>query len=271
MYRLIACDLDETLLTKDKTVTTENYAAIKNCERQGAYFVPATGRGYYSILRTLKELEADGRNNHFMIGFNGGVVIENAGPTIIKATPLAFDLVEAIFEVGSQFNVAIHLYTLEQTYVFHTNPDEQHYMRAIPHQEMAADDLAPLKAETFYKMLFQNLDRSYLESIEAAFPPALAKQLEFSYSSNRYLEINPAGVTKGAALKALAAHLGIPMSETIAIGDNSNDLSMIETAAIGAAVNNAIPQIKAAAQFIAEKTSEDSAVAEVLEHFITET
>lgn len=92
--------------------------------------------------------------------------------------------------------------------------------------------------------MFQNLDRSYLERLEQEMPKPLHDVLEISYSSNRYIEFNPKGVSKGVALQTLADHLEIPMKETIAIGDNTNDLAMIHAAELGIAVANAVPAVK---------------------------
>ncbi|MGM0172871.1 Cof-type HAD-IIB family hydrolase [Enterococcus sp. DIV0800] len=268
MYRLIACDLDETLLDKQRHVSPKTRETIKKAEAQGLIFAPATGRGFYSIKQTLAELAADNKAQHYMIGFNGGVVVENQGPTIIKDFPLTYDVLAQLFEFGSKYEVAIHLYTFEQTYVYHSNPDEDAYLTTIPHEKRLDDDIDFLKNQTCYKALFQNLDRHYLEQIETDLPADLKTALEISYSSNRYIEFNPKGVNKGVALQTLADHLGIPMEETIAIGDNTNDLAMIQAAELGVAVANAVPAVKVAAQHTTTADHENSAVAEVIETFI---
>lgn len=268
MYRLIACDLDETLLDKGRHVSEKTRETIKKAETNGLVFAPATGRGFYSIKQTLEELDAANKAAHYMIGFNGGVVVENQGPTIIKDFPMNFETLARLFEFGSNYEVAIHLYTFDQTYVYHSNPDEDAYLLTIPHEKRLDDDFGFLKDQTCYKALFQNLDRSYLEKIEKEMPLDLRESLEISYSSNRYIEFNPKGVNKGIALQTLAEHLAIPMNETIAIGDNTNDLAMIHAAELGIAVANAVPAVKEAAQHTTNANHEQSAVAEVIESFI---
>lgn len=268
MYRLIACDLDETLLDKGRHVSKRTQETIKMAEAQGLVFAPATGRGFYSIKQTLEELDAANKKNHYMIGFNGGVVVENQGPTIIKDFPMPFEILARLFEFGSNYDVAIHLYTFDQTYVYHSNPEEDAYLTTIPHEKRLDDEIDFLKDQVCYKALFQNLDRSYLEQLEQEMPSSLHDVLEISYSSNRYIEFNPKGVSKGVALQTLADHLNIPMKETIAIGDNTNDLAMIHAAELGIAVANAVPSVKEAAQHITIADHEQSAVAEVIETFI---
>lgn len=268
MYRLIACDLDETLLDKGRHVSKRTQETIKMAEAQGLVFAPATGRGFYSIKQTLEELDAANKKNHYMIGFNGGVVVENYGPTIIKDFPMPFEILALLFEFGSNYDVAIHLYTFDQTYVYHSNPEEDAYLTTIPHEKRPDDEISFLKDQVCYKALFQNLDRSYLERLEQEMPKSLHDVLEISYSSNRYIEFNPKGVSKGVALQTLAEHLEIPMEETIAIGDNTNDLAMIHAAELGIAVANAVPAVKEAAQHTTIADHEQSAVAEVIETFI---
>ncbi|MGH1648422.1 Cof-type HAD-IIB family hydrolase [Enterococcus gilvus] len=268
MYRLIACDLDETLLDKGRHVSEKTRETIKKAEANGLVFAPATGRGFYSIKQTLEELDAANKAAHYMIGFNGGVVVENQGPTIIKDFPMNFETLARLFEFGSNYEVAIHLYTFDQTYVYHSNPDEDAYLLTIPHEKRLDDDFGFLKDQTCYKALFQNLDRSYLEKIEKEMPLDLRESLEISYSSNRYIEFNPKGVNKGIALQTLAEHLAIPMNETIAIGDNTNDLAMIRAAELGIAVANAVPAVKEVAQHTTNANHEQSAVAEIIESFI---
>ncbi|MGG5370413.1 Cof-type HAD-IIB family hydrolase [Enterococcus sp. AZ196] len=268
MYRLIACDLDETLLDKARHVSKRTQETIKMAEAKGGVFAPATGRGFYSIKQTLEELEAANKANHYMIGFNGGVVVENQGPAIIKDFPMPFEILKRLFEFGSNYDVAIHLYTFDQTYVYHSNPEEDAYLTTIPHEKRFEDDLRFLEDQVCYKALFQNLDRGYLEKLEQEMPADLHDLLEISYSSNRYIEFNPKGVNKGAALQTLADHLNIPMNETIAIGDNTNDLAMIHAAELGIAVANAVPSVKEAAQHTTIADHEQSAIAEVIETFI---
>lgn len=268
MYRLICSDLDETLLTSSRHVSKKNQQLIQQAEALGVYFVPTTGRGFHSIHQTLVELAAIDQNDHYMIGFNGGVIVKNLNTEIIESHPMSFELMETLYQFSKNYQVAVHLYTFENSYIYNVNSLEAEYLKNIPHEIKADDDYLFLKEEVVYKVLFQNLDRDYLEKIEAALPTELKEQLEISYSSNRYMEFNPSGVTKGRALASLAKKLGIDIAETIAIGDNINDLTMIEDAQLGVAVANAVPKVKQAAQHITTANHEEDAVAEVIETFI---
>jgi hypothetical protein len=89
------------------------------------------------------------------------------------------------------------------------------------------------------------------------------------FSKPRYLEVVPTGVGKGEALVELARLLGIPVSETIAIGDSLNDLSMIQMAGTGVAVANARAEVKAVAEFVTHRSASEGAVAEVCDRFFS--
>ena len=92
--------------------------------------------------------------------------------------------------------------------------------------------------------------------------------MSISYSSGRFLEFNRKGVDKGAALKILADRLGVPMSETMALGDNYNDLTMIKAAGLGVAVANSVPEVKEAAGYVSDKTNDEDAAADAIERFV---
>lgn len=269
MYRLITCDLDETLLTSDKKVPQANRDAIAKAQEMGVHFVPATGRGFASIQHTLEELGMKNAKNTYTISFNGGVITENYQNTIIEETRMDFGHVDQLFQIGLEKDVCIHVYTHEDVFIFRINEEEAGYLaKTMPYKEITAPSIAFLKDTPLIKILFQNLDRGYLTEIHEALPDDLRQKTDISYSSNRYLEFNPIGVNKGAALLNLAKHLGIPQEETIAIGDNLNDLSMILTASLGVAVANAVPDVKEQADYVTEADHNEGAVGEVMEKFV---
>ena len=112
-----------------------------------------------------------------------------------------------------------------------------------------------------------NRDDAYMEKIREDVRDLL-DAVDLSYSSNRYIEFNQKGVTKGDGLRRLAAMLGVDMKDTIAIGDNFNDLSMIKAAGLGVGVANTAESMKAECDHITAATCQESAVSEVIEQFI---
>ena len=127
-----------------------------------------------------------------------------------------------------------------------------------------------LKDQPIAKMIYQNKNTKYLKMIEDEFKEDICKRVAVSYSSNRYMEFNALNVNKGNALSWLAKYLEIEIEDTIAIGDNYNDLEMIKRANLGACVSSANDDIKAVANYVTKLDYYQGAVKEVIEKFILE-
>ena len=268
MYRLIVSDLDETLLRSDKTVSPADREAIAEAGRRGVKFVPASGRGFKSIAKTLKELDLYGKADEYVISFNGGAVTENRGERVLYHRGLPFEEAEELYRRGQDYDV--HVYTLDTVYVYHFFPGEQAFLRGrMEVEEVSHTTLDFLRGQEIIKVLYTNTDHAYLTSI-ARDLESLTGDMDVSYSSGRYLEFNPAGVNKGAGLRKLAGILGIDMRDTIAVGDNYNDITMIEAAGLGVGVANTVEELKPRCDFVTEATHEESAIAEVIRKFILE-
>jgi len=101
MYKLIASDLDETLLKLDRTISEEDKEAIRWCRENGIYFVPATGRGYNSVQGTLQELDLYDLKDQYVISYNGGAVTENNGNRLLHFEGISFELAEVLVQKRS--------------------------------------------------------------------------------------------------------------------------------------------------------------------------
>ena len=128
--------------------------------------------------------------------------------------------------------------------------------------------LAFLKDTPIAKILFQNTDMTYLQQIAKQMKPITKDKVSVSYSSNRYLELNAIGVDKGLGLRELAAHLGIAIEDTMAIGDNLNDYAMLKDAGVAVAVANAVAEIQAISDYVTKANCNEDAVAEAIQKFI---
>lgn len=268
MYKIIACDLDETLLSTDRTVSRRNIEAIEQARALGVKFVPATGRGYSSLNGTLAELGLLERENEYAISFNGGAITENKGNRLLHFQGLPFSLAEELYRTGRQYDVCIHIYTRDMVYVYRLWQEEIDYLSGrMEIKEIFDTNLSFLAGQDIVKMLYEKMDYPYLRQIEQDLE-GFTQDIDISYSSNRYIEFNRKGVSKGAGLLTLAKLLGVEPEETIAIGDNFNDLSMIQAAGLGVGVRNTVEEMKPACDFITEATNDESAVAEVIEKFV---
>ena len=268
MYKIIVCDLDETLIRSDKTISKEDIAAIDNARKLGVKFVPATGRGFFQINDLLKTLNLYNQQDEYVIYFNGGVITENKDSNIIHFEGISFNKANELLKRGLKYNVCIHIYTLEKVYIFKFNDIEKAFLTNMDGKViMEENNIDFLKGQKIVKALYMNTDRDYLQKIEKDLEDILF-DMDVSYSSNRYIEFNHKGVNKGEALHMLSDILGVDVKDTIAIGDNLNDLPMIKEAGLGIGVSNTIKDMVDDCDYITKASHNESAVAEVINKFI---
>ena len=249
MYKIVACDLDETLLSDDRTISKENIEAIQKAKELGVKFVPATGRGFNTVGGTLKDLGLYDLENEYVISYNGGAITENKGSKLLHFEGISFEKASELYKRGLDYDVCIHVYTKDMVYAY------------------KYDNIDFLKGQEIVKVLYMNTDYQYLKGIENDLKE-ITSDLDVSYSSNRYIEFNHQGVNKGQGLKKLAELLHVDIKDTIAIGDNFNDLSMIKVAGLGVGVQNTVEEMKKECDIITKATNNRGAIAEVINKHI---
>ena len=267
MYRLIACDMDETLLNSEHEISARDVESIRKLSEKGVKFVIATGRPFNSVFNDLKILNLYEKEDEYVISFNGSVLTENKNNRILSFQGLSFETASLLYRLGVENGFCIHVYTVDTVYVYNYIPEERAYIEGrMNNVETFEKDLGFLKDVPIIKVLFMDLNMDRLHRMEAVVRQQ-AEELSISYSSNRYLEFNTLGIDKGFGLRKLASLLNIPIEETIAVGDNINDLSMIKAAGLGVAVRNAHPQILPDCDVILNGTNNDDPLTEILERF----
>lgn len=269
-YKLIACDLDETLLNDEHRICQKNIDLIKKAKELGVKFVPATGRLFSSVQNDLKTLGLYDCVDEYVLSANGGVLTENKNNRILQFKGLSFEKTKEIFDFGKDKNVCIAIYTLENIYVYHLNDNEEERMQGqrLKYCVFTDETLSFLKNQEIVKVLFETLDMEYLKSLEPLMKDIVEGEVSLSYSSGRYMELNLLGVDKGQGLKDLVKLLGISIEETIAVGDNYNDQSMLEVAGLSVAAGNAIEEIKAICDYTTIANNNEGVVGELIEKFI---
>lgn len=269
MYRLIACDLDETLISDQRTISKENKEAIRFALEKGVKFVPCTGRGYKSLKPTLEELGLYDLPKQYCVSYNGGVITENKDEKVLYFQSISFEEASALYKKGLSYgDICMHVYTPDHVWVRNFFPGEEEYLSSRQAcTEIFSEDIEFLRGQEIVKFIYANLNHEYLESV-AKDIAGITKDMDISYSSNRYMELNHKGVNKGTGLKRLCEEIGIDLKDTIAIGDNYNDLSMIQVAGLGIGVANTVEEMKKECDWITERDCNHSAVAEVIEKYI---
>lgn len=268
-YQIIACDMDETLLSSDATICRRNIEAITAAVKKGVKFVPCTGRGYRSIEGILKILGLYEQENQYIIGFNGANITENKGSRFLFWDPIPFDLADHIFRYCCRYGQCMHIYTRDVVYITNITPDEEAFLHGrMGYVPVETEDLEFLRGkEEVCKLIVTNTDYDYLEKVHTDVRPFL-DDITVSFSSNRYIEFMHRGVNKGAGLHKLADLLGVPYEETMAIGDNINDIDMLKAAGLAIGVHNLNPVIKKYCDVVTEATNNEGAVAEAIEKYV---
>lgn len=267
--RLIALDMDGTLLTTDKRLTDRSRRALERVNARGIIVVPTTGRIFVGLPQEIRALSF----LRYAITSNGATVYDVArDETIYRAEIPAAQAVE-ILQWLDDFPVIYDCYMDGRGWMTEAmwNQAEiyapsKYYLQMIrtlrkPVPELKAflrqrgSDVQKLQAFTLDDALRQRL----LRELPRRFPG-----LAVSSSGPNNVEINHGDANKGAALLALARHLGLERRQILAFGDGLNDISMIRAAGFSVAMGNAIDELKREADRIAPGNDEDG-VAQVLE------
>lgn len=265
MIKLIAIDLDGTLLTSDKTISDRNKQFLKMAREKGVYIVLTTGRPLKAIHSFLEELDLLGEH-HYSITFNGGLVQENTGRVLAK-TGFGIEDVRQIRQVTNRLGLPLDV--LHEGTVYSLPSDrESLYITCNPALTKLAVADEDLPTDFVYNKAVSATSADFLDKQIPSIPSELYERFEIFKSRDILLEWSPKGVHKANGLEKLIACLGIQQSEVMACGDESNDLSMIEWAGLGIAMKNAVDEVKAAADVVLPKTNDEDGIAWAIERYV---
>jgi Cof subfamily protein (haloacid dehalogenase superfamily) len=262
-YKLIAVDLDDSLLGSDLEISQENKRALFTAREKGVLITVATGRMLDSALPYIKELNIDIP----VITYQGAYIKDTqTGETLVRK-PVPRELAAGILEECKKLNLHVQFYN-ENSYFFEKdNEFSRFYQRMTGIQGKETENLLQLleREEPIKLLVIDNQDR--IREMFAYFKELFGRNLQISFSRPEYLEFTNAEATKGNALAVLGQMLDISREEIIAIGDSHNDISMIEYAGLGIAMGNAIDELKHHADYVT-KGNDENGVAEAVERFI---
>lgn len=256
--KLIALDLDGTLLDNQKKLSERNRQALQKAHEAGAVIVPATGRFFRAMPETIRCLPFV----RYAITINGAAVFDAQTQDTIYRAEISLPDAEKLFDYMDQLPVVYDCYQDNWGWMdqrgharlaeFVSNEAELTLIRdcRTPLEDFRKTIRERGRAIQKTQMLFRDLEcrRSVLEEMPKHFPE-MAISSAFSYN----VEINSAEANKGAALRALCRHLGIEdMQQVMAFGDGLNDLAMLRAAGIGVAMGNASDAVKAEADMVTE-------------------
>lgn len=265
MYKLIALDMDGTLLNEEKKISKANYEAIKLARKKGIKVVLATGRPTKGIEKYLKELDLT-HENEYAVSFNGAVVQEVKTGKIIAKNTMTIDDLKYLYQLSKMFNVNIHALTPDSCITPKINQysELEATMNNIPLEIVDFDSID--NTTTIVKIMFVDPEEKLTDVINNL-PSDLYEKYTIVRSAPFFLEFLNKKVNKGYGVELLAKKLDIKPDEVICIGDAENDVHMIKFAGLGVAMGNAFPEVKKIADYVT-KTNQDDGVAHVINKFV---
>lgn len=241
-YRLVALDLDGTVIGHDLVIPAVVREAIAEAQAAGVVVTLATGRMFGATIPFARQLAITAP----LICYQGALIRDPLTDDVLLATNMPGDEAAEAVRLLLDRDIFVLAYIDERLHIAERRPELDHYLSLHPEgaEVVVSDDLpADVRAAAPTKLLFIAEPPRVTEEL-ARLTPHFGDRLIVTRSHAYYGELTAPGIGKGKALEHLASHLGIPREATLAIGDQENDLSMIAWAGLGLAIGNAIPIIK---------------------------
>lgn len=266
-YGLIVSDFDGTLIDDNQCILPEVKEAIDKYVAAGGIFAVCTGRMLRSILPQVRALGLKG----LVIAYQGTIIADIETGKLIKYGGMEYYEVAEICRNIEGIGYPLNVYKDGEIY---TNfPDDNIYLRRY-------EEIIGVKAIRVQGKMSQFVEENKMfcqkvlciipdeerEKLYHTLSERLGKRFDVTCSAKVLVEISPLGDNKGEAVKFLADHYNVPIEKTVAVGDNLNDLSMIEAAGIGCAVGNAVQQLKDSADFVSVSNNE-GAIAQIIKKY----
>lgn len=270
---LIAIDLDGTLLRDDKSLMDENVQAIHEAIEQGVRVVICTGRTLPSIEYILEKLP-DGHGDEYLILQNGAVIHQLPSLDIIHETILTQADRQLIYDTFMSLRRpqvqlvgfdADSLYLIDDK-VANETVDNDAKILSTPISYTQFDEVLAL--DTLYKFLaFGEVE--HIDHLLDNLPASIYDQVHVVRSLPVAIEFIPKAANKANGLTALLKELEINPENVMAIGDELNDLEMIDMVGLGVVMDNGHPEVKAVADYVT-LINEEAGVAHAIRHFVTQ-
>ena len=279
MIKLIASDMDGTLLNSDHKIPKENIELIKFAQKNGIQFVVATGRAYYEALPALnnENIKCD------VISFNGGIIYDKNG-NIINITPMKLKDLYYTIEILKSLEISYQLYTKNTIYTNSIETDITAYIDLIrangeePNEQHLRQEaknrlaLGHITEVDNIELYLNQQDNPAIKVIGISNDLEKLKHATELLSGNDNISVTSSGAnnveimdkkaTKGEALKIVADIHNINLKNAIAVGDNLNDQAMLDIVEYSIAMKNGNKELQKTAKFITEKTNSEGGVAD---------
>lgn len=294
MYKLIAIDIDGTLLKTDKTLSPSTIKAIKEARQKGVKIILATGRPIQGVEKYTKELNINSEED-YGISCSGAFVQCLGTKEVLFESTLSYDDLQFLYNMAEELKITLNILLQKDDLILTPTLNLTTQLEAmLSNLNMQVVDFNTLTEDiVINRAVYINENTNFTEHLlnvikrnnyslnlpetstgndelvldKDNLPEELFNKFTVLRPSFNTLEILSKGVSKGTGVKLIAEKLGIKQDEIICIGDSGNDIAMIEYAGLGVAMGNASPHVKEVADFITLSNEEDG-VAHVINKFI---
>ncbi|MGT2754143.1 Cof-type HAD-IIB family hydrolase [Streptococcus ovis] len=263
--KLIALDLDGTLLNSKKEISPTNKEALLLAHQKGVKIVITTGRPLPAVEVYLKELDLM-HADEYSITFNGGLVQTNDGG-VLDQTGFGMDAVQEIYALTKELGMPLDIVHGGNVHLL-PSPVESLYPTCNPLLKYIPTAYEELPQGVEFNKAVSAYHPEVLDALIPKIPASFYEKFEIFKSRDILLEWSPKGVHKAEGLAKLITHLGIDQSEIMTCGDEENDHSMIEWAGLGVCMANGSDKVKAVANVVTPMTNEEDAVAWAVRKYV---
>lgn len=258
--KLIALDLDDTLLNNERQISDENAQALRACADRGIYVVLCSGRAEDAILPFVRRLEIAGKEaGRYLVAINGCSIFDLHTRQQIFCRKVESDILIRTNEIAEKYGLCSEVYTPDTIYYPEYNEWTKLDVDLCGLKGVEVEDYKSLLKNPFTKMLVPGEPEKLLK-LQDELRAEFGNRAVIFTSKPYFLEILPPNCGKGEAITWLAEHIGIPVSTTMGFGDSMNDESMIRMCGYGVCMKNGLQAMKDAADFVTEYDNDNSGV-----------
>lgn len=263
MIKMIALDLDNTLLNSKKEISQRNTHDLQLLHQQGIHVVLCTGRPINAIWPYIEQLGLT-QPDDYTVTYNGGLVVNNQSRKVLSHLAFSLNDLNPLFNFVKQENLPLDLLDFDRVYEISDQP-RSIYKTVVKNIEFVDRSFNELPHQEYAKAVLA-IDPNKLSQVKNQLPDDLKRAYHIVQSQPMILEFLPKQVNKAAGLKPLLSHFNLDYSNLMTFGDADNDLEMIEAAGQGVVMANGLPEVKAVADALTD-TNDNDGVALYLEHY----
>lgn len=265
--KILFTDLDGTLLNDQKEIPEENRAAIKEALELNHIVTVTTGRTFESAMQVTHQLGLD-IPGCYLICYNGAIIYDFKEQKSIIDMRMTEDQIQYLFSEAYKYDLYVQTYHGGKIWTNTLGKELLHYSNASKMEYEIKEDVVADLTELPNKVLLIDFDKEKLLRFQEEHKEWEQGNCSSLFSCDEYLEYCPLEASKGQGLIFLANYLGIPIENTVAVGDEENDISMIRAAGCGIAMKNAKDYVKEVADFVTSSNN-DCGVAKVIRMFLS--